>query len=66
MSDDYNVILTVVNLLSKERHYIPCLANEEGTSAESTAKLLIQWVFRAHDLPNFIVSDRGPQFVATV
>ena len=42
MFDDYNAILTVVNLLLKKRHYIFCLAIEEEISVEFTAKLLIQ------------------------
>ena len=61
-----NAILTVIDRLSKERHYIACTASEEGTSAEATAGLLIEGVFRLHGLPDSIVSDRGPQFVADV
>jgi len=57
-------ILTVVDRLSKERHYIPCTAGEEGTSAEETAKLFLRWVYRTHGLPDSIVSDRGTQFVS--
>ena len=33
-SDGKNVILTVIDRLSKERHYVPCSINENGTSAE--------------------------------
>lgn len=65
-SENYDAILTVVDRLSKERHYIPCTAEEEGTSAEETAWLLITWVFRLHGLPDTVISDRGPQFVSTV
>ena len=54
----------VVDRLSKERHYIPCTAKEEGTTAEATAKLLIRNVWRYHGLPTSMVSDRGPQFVS--
>ena len=56
----------VVCRLSKERHYIPCTASDEGTSAESTAMMLIREVFRLHRLPASIISDRGPQFITTV
>ena len=65
-SDGYNAILTIVDRLTKERHYVPCIAAEEGTSAEATAGILIREVFRIHGLSAFIVSDRGPQFVAIV
>ena len=36
------------------------------TSAEATAGLLIEGVFRLYGLPDSIVLDRGPQFVADV
>ena len=66
ISEGYNAILTVIDTLSKERHYIPCFSGDEGTSAEATAKLMRKEIFRLHGLPTTIVSDRGPQFVATV
>ena len=65
-SDGCNAILTIVDRLTKERHYVPCIAAEKGTSAETTAGLLIREVFRIHGLPASIISDRGPQFVATI
>ena len=65
-SEQMNAICTIIDKLSKERHYAPCHAADEGTSAEATAQILIQWVFRPHGLPTSITSDRGPQFVATV
>jgi len=63
-SSEYNAILTIICRLSKERHYIPCITDDEGTTAEKTAEMLIQWVYRTHDLPSSIVSDRGPQFTS--
>ena len=65
-SEGHNAILVVIDRLTKERHYIPCTATDEGTSVESTVDMLIREVFRLHGLPASIVSDRGPQFVATV
>ena len=60
----YNAILTVICRLSKERHYIPCTTDDEGITAEKTAEMLLQWVYRTHSLPSFIVSDRGSQFTS--
>ena len=62
----HNAICTIIDRLSKERHYAFCTAEDEGTSAEITAKILIQYVFRTHDLFFFITFDRGFQFVSLV
>ena len=66
LSDGNNAIMTTVDRLTKERHYIPCFAGDDGTSAEATVDILIREVFRLHGLPASIISDRGPQFIATV
>ena len=55
--DRRNTILTVIDRLS---NYIAYTISEEGTSAEATAGLLIEGVFRLYSLPDSIVSDRGP------
>ncbi len=67
-SEGHDAFLVVVDRLTKERHYIPCTATDESTSAEYTAEMRVNEVFRVHGLPASIVSDRGPvpQFVATV
>jgi len=41
-SYDYNAILTVICRLSKERHYISCIIDDEDITAEKTAEMLIQ------------------------
>ncbi len=63
-SYDYNAILTVICKLSKERHYISCIIDDEDITAEKTAEMLIQWVYWTHDLSSFIVSDRDSQFIS--
>ncbi len=63
-SYDYNAILTVICRLSKERHYISCITDDEDITAEKTAEMLIQWVYWTHDLSSFIVSDRDSQFTS--
>ncbi len=61
---DYNVILTVICKLLKERHYISCITDDEDITVEKTAEMLIQWVYWTHDLSSFIVSDQGLQFIS--
>ena len=65
-SEGHNAICTIIDRLSKERHYAPCTAGEEGTAVEACVRILLHYVFRTHGLPSSIISDRGPQFVSTV
>lgn len=56
----------IVDRMTKMRHYISCLAENEETSAEETAKMLIDNVWKLHKLSETIVSDRESQFVSLV
>ncbi len=62
-SSEYNVILTIICRLSKKRHYISCITDDENITVEKTAEMLIQWVYWTHDLSSFIVSDWDSQFI---
>ncbi len=63
-SSEYNAILTIICRLSKERHYISCITDNEDITVEKTAEMLFQWVYWTHDLSSFIVSDRNSQFIS--
>lgn len=41
-SKECDAILQVIDRKTKKRHYIPCKSDEEGTSAEETAKLFLK------------------------
>ena len=56
-----DTILVVCDRLSKMTHFV---ATMEGTSAEGLARLFWDNVWRLHGLPESVVLDRGPQFVA--
>ena len=56
-----DVILVVYDRLSKMTHFI---AITEGTLAEGLVRLLQDNVWKLHGLPESVVLDRGPQFVA--
>ena len=60
-SNGCNAILNIVCRLTKMRHFIPC---KDTCTAEELAELYARNIFRLHGLPQTIVSDRGPQFVA--
>ncbi len=63
-SSEYNAILMIICRLSKKRHYISCITDDEDITVEKTAEMLIQWVYQTHDLSSFIVSDRNSQFIS--
>ena len=56
-----NAILVVCDRLSKMMHFV---ATMEETSVEGLARLFRDNVWKLHRLPESVVSDRGPQFVA--
>ena len=61
-----NIILTVVDRLSKERYYLLYTALDKGTSAKATIGLLIKGVFRLYRLLRIIISDYRPQFISDI
>ena len=63
---DHNVICTIIDKLSKKRHYAFCTTEDESTNVEVITKIFIQYVFRTHDLLFFIIFDRDSQFITLV
>ena len=61
LTQGYDSILVVVDQLTKIVHFIP---TTEKTSAEGLARLFRDNMWKLHSLPESIISDRGPQFVA--
>ena len=57
-----DAILVVYDRLSKMAHFV---ATIEATSAEELARLFRDNIWKLHGLPESVVLDRGPQFVAT-
>ncbi|KAJ9505134.1 hypothetical protein QJQ45_013443 [Haematococcus lacustris] len=60
-SHGYDMIVTVVDKLSKMLHLIPTTAT---ATAPDIAKLFFDHVFKHHGLPEAIVSDRDPKFTS--
>ena len=61
LAQGYGSILVVVDQLTKMVHFIP---TTEKTSAEGLARLFRDNVWKLHGLPESIILDRGPQFMA--
>jgi len=57
------LILVVVDRLTKIVHFIP---TTEKMSAEELARLFRDNMWKLHGLPESIISDRGPQFIAGI
>src|SRR5437016_8365226 len=60
-SNEFNAILNMTCRLTKMHHLIPY---RDNTFVEQLAELYIRHIFRFHNLPNTVVSDRGPQFIS--
>jgi len=61
LAQEYDSILVVVDQLTKMVYFIP---TTEKTSAEGLTKLFRDNMWKLHRLPESIISDRRPQFVA--
>ena len=61
LAQEYDSILVVVDQLTKMVYFIP---TTEKTSVEGLARLFRDNVWKLHRLPESIILDRGPQFVA--
>ena len=61
LAQGYDLILVVVNKLTKIIHFIP---TTEKTLAEGLARLFRDNIWKLYGLPKSIISDRGPQFAA--
>jgi transposase InsO family protein len=59
----FDAVCVFVDKLTKMCHLCP--TTSEAT-AEDTAKLFVDYVWRYHGLPRKLVSDRGTQFVSSV
>jgi len=61
-SSGHDAIMTVVDSVSKRVHFVPM---HTTVIAEGAARLFLHHVWKLHGLPKRVVSDRGPQFVAS-
>jgi hypothetical protein len=63
---NFNVILIIVNRLTKMHHYISCTTTKEDINAKKTTLLLINYVWKLHELSNTITLNRESQFIFSI
>jgi hypothetical protein len=63
IKNDFNAILMIINKLIKMHHYVLCTTEKDNTFAEKTVKLLINHVWKLHELSSTMISDRESQFI---
>ena len=54
VSEGYNAIMVYINQLMKMRHFVPTITE---VTAEDTANLFLNYVYKLHGFPDTIVSD---------
>jgi transposase InsO family protein len=61
LSDGFDMIITYVDLLTKQAHFLPC---NSTITAEGVADMHVKHIFPLHGTPEKFISDRRPQFAA--
>jgi len=61
VSKGYDLILVVCDRFPKMSHFV---ATTEKTTAEGLARMFRDNIWKLHGLPESVISDKGPQFVA--
>jgi len=61
-SSGHDAVMTVIDSISKRVHFVPMHIT---VIAEEAARLFLYYIWKLHGLLKCVVSDRGPQFVAS-
>jgi len=61
LSSRHDAVMIVVDSVSKQAHFIPM---HMTVTMERAARLFLHQVWKLHSLPKYVISDRGPQFIA--
>ena len=60
-SEGYDIILVVIDRLTKMSHFIPC---RNSLDARQFAQLFLKEIVRLHGIPKDIITDRGSLFTS--
>ena len=64
LSEEYNVICTIICRFLKKHHYVLCHWEDDVISVEETIWIMLWNVYQLHDLFSSIVSNRDFQFIS--
>ncbi len=66
LSEDYNIICTIICHFIKECYYVFCHWRDDNISVKETVWIMLWNVYQLHDLLSSIVSNRDSQFILTM
>ena len=66
LSEDYNIICTIICYFIKEYHYVFCHWRDDEISVEETIWIMLWNVYQLQDLFSSIVLNRNSQFILTM
>ncbi len=66
LSEDYNVICTIICCLIKEHHYVFCHWEDDDISVKEMIWIMLWNIYQLHDLFSSIVLNRNFQFISTM
>jgi len=61
-SSGHDAVMTVIDSVSKRVYFI---LTHTTVTAEGAARLFLHHIWKLHGLPKRVVSDLGPQFIAS-
>jgi hypothetical protein len=62
-SEGANIVIMIIDRITKLRYYIPCHAGEGNLNFKHVIKFFLRYIWKYHGLPDLIVSDRGLMFI---
>ncbi len=66
LSEDYNIICTIIYHFIKKHHYVLCHWRDDDISVEETVWIMLWNVYWLHDLLSSIVLNKDSQFILTM
>ena len=66
LSEDYNIICTIICHFIKKHHYVFCHWEDNDISVKEMIWIMLWNVYWLHDLLSSIVSNRNSQFISTM